>query len=271
VYVTTAERPPATFGSNSIEFVQLAPAGNGFGHVEADLINELAPLPVIVVEAVKLTGDPLVFLIVTICAAVVVPTAVEAKLSDVGVNVSVGPEDAPVPDSATVCGDPAAVSVYVTTALSAPALAGSNSIEFVQLAPAGRGFVQVEADLINELAPLPVIVVEAVKLTADALVFLIVTICAAVVVPTAVDAKLSDVGVIVSAPPAALTVTFFAALTAVRKLLSPAYTAVMESVPIGSEVVFSTAIPDASDPLPMFAPLFWNTIVSAFVLRLPEL
>ena len=71
-------------------------------HVEADLINELAPLPVIVVVAVKLTGDALTFLIVTICAAVVVPTAVEAKLSDVGLNVS--PAAAPVPDNATVCG-----------------------------------------------------------------------------------------------------------------------------------------------------------------------
>jgi hypothetical protein len=201
VYVITAVRAPATFGSNSIEFVQLAPAGNGFGHVEADLINELAPLPVIVVDAVKLTADALVFVIVTICAAVVVPTAVDAKLTDVGLMLSDGPEEAPVPDNATVCGDPAAVSVYVTTALSAPALAGSNSIEFVQLAPAGNGFGHVEADLINELAPLPVIVVDAVKLTADPLVFVIVTICAAVVVPTAVDAKLTDVGLNVSVGP----------------------------------------------------------------------
>ncbi len=204
VYVITADNAPEVVGSNANEFVQLAPAGNGFVHVEAVLLNELAPLPVIVVVAVKLTAVVPVFLIVTTCAAVVVPTGVEAKLSDAGLNVSAGPVEAPVPDSATVCGDPAAVSVYVITADSAPDTVGSNVNEFVQLAPAANGFVQVEADLTNELAPLPVIVVDAVKLTAVVPVFLIVTTCAAVVVPTGVDAKLSELGVMLSAdaPPA---------------------------------------------------------------------
>jgi hypothetical protein len=225
-----------------------------------------------VVVAVKLTGDVPVFLIVTTCAAVVVPTAVDAKLNELGVMLNVGPPEAPVPDSATVCGEPAAVSEYVTTADSAPATVGSNANEFVQLAPAGSGFVQVDAVLLNELAPLPVIVVDAVKLTAVVPVFLIVTTCAAVVVPTGVDAKLNELGVMLSvACEAELTVTLFAALTDVTKLLSPPYTAVIESVPTGNDVTFSTAVPEDSDPSPMFAPLFWNTMFSAFVLRFPAL
>ena len=184
--------------------VQLAPAAS-VPHVLAVLANELAPVPVIVVAAVKLTEAEVLFFSVITCVAADVPTVVDANVSEEGVMVKPVPALVPVPDKPTVCGEPAAVSVYVTTADSDPLTVGSNSIELVQLAPAASGFVQVEADLMNELAPLPVIVVDAVKLTADSLVFLIVITCAAVVVPTAVAAKLSDDGVNVSAPPDWLT------------------------------------------------------------------
>ena len=271
VYVTIAVNVPAEAGWNVMVLVQLAPAASGLGQVVADFVNELAFVPVMVVAAVNETEAEVLFFNVITCVAAAVPTVVEGNVSEAGVIVKPELALTPVPDSATVCGDPVAVSVYVTTAESAPATVGSNSIEFVQLAPAASGFEQVEADLINELAPLPVIVVDAVKVTAAELVFLIVIVCAAVVVPIAVEAKLSEDGVNVSAAPAALTVTTLAALTDVTKLLSPPYTAVIESFPTGSDVIFSVADPEASDSVPMFAPLFWNTTFSAFVLRSPEL
>jgi hypothetical protein len=78
----------------------------------------------------------------------------------------------PVPERATVCGLPVAVSVYVTVALRAPVVVGVNEIVFVQLAPAGSGFVHVEPVFANELAFTPVTVVVAVKLTAVVPVFM---------------------------------------------------------------------------------------------------
>ena len=105
---------------------------------------------------------------------------------------------APVPDRATVCGVLEAESVYVTVAVSVPAEAGVKVMVLVQLAPAARGLLQVEADLVNELAPEPVMVVDAVKLTAAEVLFFNVITCVAADVPTVVDANVSDDGVIVS-------------------------------------------------------------------------
>ncbi len=85
-------------------FVQLAPAGSGLVHVEADLVKELALVPVMVVDAVKVTADDVPFLRVIICVAAEVPTAVEANVSDEGVMVRPAPALAPVPLNATVCG-----------------------------------------------------------------------------------------------------------------------------------------------------------------------
>ncbi len=74
------------------------------------MMKELAFVPPIVLDAVNVTAVVPVFWMVIVCAAVVVPTAVDAKLSEAGVNVSVGPDVAPVPESATVCGVPVALS-----------------------------------------------------------------------------------------------------------------------------------------------------------------
>jgi hypothetical protein len=95
---------------NEIVFVQLAPAGSGFGQVDAVLANELAFTPVTVVVAVKLTAVVPMFLTVIISVAVL-PTTVDAKLSAPGLKLRVDPAAAPVPESATVWGLPTAVSV----------------------------------------------------------------------------------------------------------------------------------------------------------------
>ena len=66
----------------------------------------------------------------------------------------------PVPVRATVCGEPPALSAIDSEADSAPAAAGLNSTETVQLAPAARLVPQVVADFTKELAEVPVMVSE---------------------------------------------------------------------------------------------------------------
>lgn len=106
-----AASAPATDGVNVMEFVQLAPAARGLAQVEADLANELAPGPVIVVVAVNVTAEDVLFFNVITCAAVDVPTGVEAKVTDEGVMVRPELPLAPAPVSATVCGALEAESV----------------------------------------------------------------------------------------------------------------------------------------------------------------
>jgi hypothetical protein len=109
--VTVAVRAPVVVGLNSMELVQLAPAGRGLLQVEADLMKELAPDPVMVVDAVKETGEVPVLLRVINCTAEVEPTAVEGKVRLVGERVSLGEAAAPVPLRETVLGEPVALSV----------------------------------------------------------------------------------------------------------------------------------------------------------------
>jgi hypothetical protein len=97
-----AARAPADCGVKVMVLVQLAPAGSGFEQVDAVLANELAPEPVIVVEAVKLTAADVLFFKVMICVAALDPTVVEGKVSEDGVIVNPVLMPAPVPYSATV-------------------------------------------------------------------------------------------------------------------------------------------------------------------------
>lgn len=69
---------------------------------------------------------------------------------------------------------------------------------FVQLAPAARGLEQFVFALLYELAPLPVIVVLLVKVTAAEVEFLIVIVCVAALDPTVVEPNVMDPGVIVN-------------------------------------------------------------------------
>lgn len=135
-----------------------------------------------------------VFLTVTICASLVEPTMVLANAMEVGVRVTVGvAEVAPVPVRATVCGVPVALSAIDRLAFNAPVAAGLNATETVQMAPAASDVPQVVADLRNEVGFVPVMVSED-RVTVPVPVFLMVTSWAAVVVPTLVEAKVSEVG-----------------------------------------------------------------------------
>ena len=91
--------------------VQLAPAASGLGQVVADLVNELALAPVMVVAAVNETAAEVLFVNVITCVAAAVPTVVEGNVSEPGVIVRPVLALAPVPDNATVCGVAEAESV----------------------------------------------------------------------------------------------------------------------------------------------------------------
>ena len=169
-----AVKAPAAAGLNSIDTVQLAPAASDVLQVVADLTNELALIPVMVSEVSVRAAVP-VFLTVTVWAAVVVPTLVEAKAMLVGDNVTAGAVAAvPVPVNLTDWGEPEALSATERAAVKAPAAAGLNSTETVQLAPAAREVPQVVADLTNEPALVPVMVSE-VRANAAVPEFLTVT------------------------------------------------------------------------------------------------
>ena len=105
------------------------------------------------VSDVRVTAPVPVFLTVTTCAAVVEPSAVDAKATLVGERETVWVSAAvPVPVKATVCGVPVALSATERLAVSAPTASGLNSTETVQVAAAANVVPQVVADLRNDVA-----------------------------------------------------------------------------------------------------------------------
>ena len=84
-----------------------------------------------------------VFLTVTTCAAVAVPTEVEAKLSEVALSVTTGTGATPVPARLTVWGVVLRAVITLTVALRVPAATGLKMTETVQLEEAARLVAQV--------------------------------------------------------------------------------------------------------------------------------
>ena len=158
--------------------------------------NELAPVPVMAVAAVKVAEAPVELVKVITWVAALTPTVVDGNVKEDGVIVRPVLAAVPVPDNATSCGVPVALSAIDNEAGSDPTAVGLNSTEMVQLAEAARDVVQVVADFTYEDAPVPVNPIVP-SVTAETLVFFTVTTCAAVVEPTVVEANVSDDGVIV--------------------------------------------------------------------------
>ena len=160
-------------------------------------------VPASVRELIVTAAEP-VFLSVTVCASLVCPITVTGKAIEVGLRDTAGAVAlVPVPLSFTLCGDPDALSAIDNAAVSAPAAAGLNSTEIVQLALAASELPHVVADFTNELALVPVIVSD-VSVSAAVPEFFNVTTCAAVVAPTVVEAKVRLVGDSVTAGAVAL-------------------------------------------------------------------
>ena len=142
---------------------------------------------------------------VSVCAALVLPTTVEAKVRLVGAIVT---GRTPVPLRLATCGESLPVSETTTAPETAAAAEGVKVTLMVQLAPAASAPPQ-------GVPPLPTAAkfpaVESVSVTELALEFFTVTVFAALVVPMACFAKVSDAGVNLSGsvePPVPLPVSF---------------------------------------------------------------
>jgi hypothetical protein len=143
VTVSVPVRVPAAVAVNVTEIVQLAPAATLDPQV---LVSTKSPDAAIEVS-VKAACPELVN--ITISAALVVPFVCGAKVRLVGESVTAElpvTEAAPVPLNATVCGEPAALSVIVSVPVRVPVAAGVNVTEIVHAAPAAMLVPQVLVD-----------------------------------------------------------------------------------------------------------------------------
>lgn len=139
-----------------------------------------------------------VFFTVIILAALVSPTAVEVKASEVGVTVTVTvPAEAPVPVRLTDCGEFVAWSVIEIEPVRVPVVVGVNVTISVQLPPAASDVEQLFVCAKSPVAAPMESVVDSVP------VFFTVTDWLELVVPTVCEGnvKLDGVGVTMTVPP----------------------------------------------------------------------
>src|SRR5437879_895427 len=137
VMFTAAARTPGPAGVKLAPIVQLAPGATELAPVgqvlPAAKAKSAACAPVMVM-LVRFSGAPPLFVRVTFCAGLVVPTRWLPKGLLVAESVAVGGVT-PVPVSDTDCGLSAASSVMFTVAARGPVAAGVKLMLIVQLAP----------------------------------------------------------------------------------------------------------------------------------------
>jgi hypothetical protein len=178
VMLTEAVRLPRATGVNVTLIVQLP-----FTATEVPHVLVTPKLPASVPVAPMLVMAKLVFPVlvrVTDCAALVVPGFGLVKVRIPVERLTAGP--VPVPIRATVCGLLARLSAMLTEAVRAPGAIGENSTTIVQLA---FGANELPQPFISEKSPTlaPVrLMLAIVKLKLP--VFVRVTLCAVLVVPT---------------------------------------------------------------------------------------
>ena len=149
------------------------------------VVAETAKCPVVEI-AIPVRSTGWLFVNVNVFAALVVPTFCFAKTALAGVNVA---GSTPVPDSATVCGLLAALSVKVSVPVRSPEAIGVKVMLTLQLLFAARVAPQVFAEIAK--SPLGVMLLIS---SVAVLVFFSVTVLAGLVVPTASSPKLSEFG-----------------------------------------------------------------------------
>jgi hypothetical protein len=181
-----ALRAPAAPGVNTTLIVQLAAAAkvpvalHTVPDAPAGSAKSPAFVPVIV-NALKFTAAVLVFVTVTLNGALVVVNACDPNVKLLGVTVAVAVPAVPVPVSVTVCGLPVALSVKVIAPVRVPAAVGLKEIWNAH-GVASTAMLGHCASVAPEKSPE---VTMLVKVTAAPPVFEAVTVCVALVVPTA--------------------------------------------------------------------------------------
>ena len=190
--------------------VQLAPAASVpvglhpplvFG---SDTPKSSASCP-LVVNPVKFTAAVPVFITVTLNGALVVLTACGPNVKLLGVTLTVAAPPVPVPVSVTVCGLPVALSVNVIAPVRVPVAVGLNVIEKTHDG-ASSPMLGHCASVAPAKSPL---VTMLLKISGNSPLFDTVTVCAALVVPTAWLPNVNDVGEIpiTAATPVPVNVT----------------------------------------------------------------
>src|SRR5580704_18778339 len=205
-----AARAPFACGVNSTLIVQLAPAANVPVGLHPELVfgsgtlksSASAPL---VVNPAKFTAAVLVFITVTLKGALVVVSACEPNAKLLGVTVTVAVPGVPVPVNVTVCGLPVPVSVNVIAPVRVPVAVGLNVIENTH-----GGFSSPMLGHCARVAPAksPDVTI-LLKINGKFPLFDTVTVCAALVVPTAWLPNVNEVGEIpiATATPVPVSVT----------------------------------------------------------------
>ena len=186
---------PVAVGLNTTLMVQLVLAAR----LAPQVVVETVKSPV--VEITMLESATLwLFLSVNVFGRLVVPTVWAAYVALPGVNVTGA---MPVPDSGTVCGLFAALSVIVMLPVRAPSWVGVNVTLMMQFAPAAsvlpHGFVLAT----GAKSPLTTMLL---MFSVELPVLESVTVFPVAVVPTTVLPNTSDVGDSVTAGPLAVTV-----------------------------------------------------------------
>src|SRR5271155_1789207 len=207
---SVAVRAPFACGANSTLIVQLAPAASvpvalhpaldeGSGTEKSPAF---APLTV---KLVKFTGPVLVFITVTLIAALVVVSACDPNAKLLGVTVTVAVPGVPVPVKVTICGLPVPVSVNVIAPVRVPVAVGLNVIENTH-GSASTPMLRHCANVAPAKSP---VVTMLLKISGKFPLFDTVTVCAALVVPTAWLPNVNEVGAIpiASATPVPLRAT----------------------------------------------------------------
>jgi hypothetical protein len=148
-------------------------------------------VPVMLTEVIVSAAVP-VFFTVTTCEVLATPTVPLPKLSEVGLNEIAGAATTPVPVSATVCGEPVALSATEIVADRAPAANASKVTLMVQVALIAMLPVHVVVSVKSpELVP---VMLTEVIVSAAVPVFFTVTTCAVLATPTVPLPNASDVG-----------------------------------------------------------------------------
>ena len=189
---------------NNTLIVQLAPAASvpvglhpalelGSGTEKSSASSPL------VVNPAKFTVAVLVFVTVTLNGALVVVNACEPNAKLLGVTVTVAVPGVPVPVSVTVCGLPVALSVNAIVPLRVPVAVGLNEIWNVH----GSASTAMLGHCPSVAPAKSPDIAMLVKVTIVLPVLFTVTVCVALVVPTAWLPNVNVVGEISSVPPVA--------------------------------------------------------------------
>jgi len=163
------------FGATAAPFVQVVPAA---------MAKSAALVPEIAAAAVMFRLALPVFLTVTACAALVVLTVWLVNTRAEGATVATGAVATPVPVRPIVCGLPVALFAIVSVADRAPEALGVNVMLIMQLPLGATGLLVVQVvPLATTNSVLPVEGAD-VNVRLPVPLFVTVTLCAPLVVPT---------------------------------------------------------------------------------------